>query len=410
MDISTAFLNGELDAEVYMQQSEGFPQGDDDQVLKLLKSIYGLKQSPRLWHIKLNSVLVKLGFVKIKSDASVWTYDRDGVKIIVPVFVDDLTLVSKSKEKIRQLKEELKQHFKLRDLGPVEFLLGVKVERDRSQRKLQLSQRQYTLDILERYGFESCSPVSTPLNPGTKLSQDQCPKTPEDVQAMRTVPYAHAVGSLMYLAISTRPDIAHAVGVLSRFSCNPGKAHWLAVKHLFRYLKGTLDYKLTYMPDKKSPSLFTAYSDADHAGCKDTGRSTGAYVVKMGTGAVSWSSKLQPIVALSTTEAEYVAACSAGTEICWMRNLFTELGFDLSSTSSPLFVDNQSAIAVAKNPEHHGRMKHLDLRYYWLRDEVDKKVIGVFYCPTADMPADLLTKALPLVKVKACCKMLGLGF
>jgi hypothetical protein len=392
-----------------MRQPEGFPQGPPGQVLLLKKSIYGLKQSPRLWHQKLDSVLCSLGFKKIKSDASVWVFDREGVRIIVPVFVDDMTLVSKSKEKIAWLKEELKKHFKLRDLGPTEFLLGVKVDRDRSHHSLQLSQRQYTLDILSRYGFTSCSPVSTPLNPGVKLTLEQCPKTSQEVEEMRTVPYSHAVGSLMYLAISTRPDISYAVGVLARFSSNPGQAHWLAVKHLFRYLQGTLDYKITYAPDPSSTSLFTTYCDADHGGCKDSGRSTGAYIVKMGTGAVSWSSKLQSIVALSTTEAEYVSAVSAGAEICWLRSLFTELGFNLSSSPSPLYIDNQSALAVAKNPEHHGRMKHLDLRFYWLRDEVEKKIISVSYCPTESMPADLLTKALPLVKVQGCCKMLGLG-
>jgi len=246
VDISSAFLNGDIDAEVYMQQPEGFPQGPIDSVLKLIKSLYGLRQSPRLWHKKLNSVLTKLGFVKIKSDASVWVYHRDGIRIIVPVFVDDLTLVSKSKKKIQELKDELKKHFKLRDLGPTEFLLGIKVERDRSKRTLHLSQHQYTLDILKRFDFDNCSPVSTPLNPGIKLSKDQCPKTPAEVEAMRSIPYAHAVGSLMYLAISTRPDIAYSVGVLSRFSANPGLQHWAAVKHLFRYLKGTLDYKLIY--------------------------------------------------------------------------------------------------------------------------------------------------------------------
>ena len=225
---------------------------------------------------------------------------------------------------------------------------------------------------------------------------------------MRTVPYAHAVGSLMYLAISTRPDIAYAVGVLSRFAANPGQAHWIAVKHLFRYLQGTVDYKLTYSPDPSSSSLFTAFSDADHGGCKDSGRSTGAYVIKMGTGAISWSSKLQPVVALSTTEAEYIAAVSAGTEICWLRNLFKELGTDLSSSPTPLHIDNQSALAVAKNPEHHGRMKHLDLRFYWLRDEVAKGGMRVVYCPTDRMPADLLTKPLSAVKVDVCCKLLGL--
>src|ERR1700753_3563211 len=371
IDISSAFLNGEMDSEIYMQQPEGFPQGSPDQVLRLVKSIYGMKQSPRLWHQKLDQVLRTLGFVKIKSDGSVWVFQRDGIRVIVPVYVDDMTLVSRSKSKLAELKGGLRKYFKLRDLGPIEFLLGVKVERDRSKRSLHLSQHQYTLDILTRFGFDSCSPVSTPINPGIKLSQDQCPKTADDVDAMHSVPYSHAVGSLMYLAISTRPDIAYAVGVLSRFSSNPGKEHWAAVKHLFCYLKGTLDYKLSYSPDPSSTSLFTTFSDADHGGCKDTGRSTGAYVVKMGKGAVSWSSKLQSIVAKSTTEAEYVAANSAGSEICWLRNLFTELGLNFSSTSSPLFIDNQSAIAVAKNPEHHGRMKHLELKYYWLRDKVE---------------------------------------
>ena len=409
VDISSAFLNGEIDSEVYMRQPEGFPQGSPSQVLHLKNSIYGLRQSPRLWHKKLNSVLVSLGFKKIKSDASVWVYDREGVRIILPVFVDDMTLVSKSKEKIADLKEELKKHFKLCDLGPTEFLLGVKVERDRHNHTLHLSQQQYVLDILKRYNFDSCTPVQTPLNPGTSLSHEQCPKTPEEVDSMRTVPYSHAVGSLMYLAISTRPDIAYAVGVLSRFSSNPGMAHWAAVKHLFRYLKGTMDYKLTYKPDPSSPSLFTTYSDADHGGCKDSGKSTGAYVVNMGTGAVSWRSKLQTIVALSTTEAEYIAATSAGQELLFLHSLFTELDLYLSSTSHPLHIDNLSAVAVAKNPEHHGRMKHLDLRFFWLRDEVEKNVISIHHCPTDSMPADILTKALPLQKVQACCKLLGVG-
>jgi hypothetical protein len=349
-----------------------------------------------------------MGFKKIRSDSSVWVFARDGFHVIVPVFVDDMTLVSKSKGKIAEVKEELRKHFKLRDLGPTEYLLGVKIERDRSKRTLSLSQRKYILDILMRYGFGSCSTVSTPMNPGVNLSQDQCPKSKEELEEMRSVPYAHAVGALMYLAISSRPDIAYVVGVLSRFSSNPGRAHWAAVKHLFRYLQGTLDMKLIYAPDPKSTTLFTTFTDADHAGCKDSGRSTGSFVVKIGTGAVSWKSKLQPIVALSTTEAEYVSAVSAGAEICWMRNLFSELGFNVTSSPSPLFIDNQSALQVAKNPEHHGRMKHLDLRYYWLRDEVEQGVISMIYCPTERMPADILTKALPLGKVKECCGMLGL--
>src|ERR1700730_2169630 len=229
----------------------------------------------------------------------------------------------------------------------------------------------------------------------------------EETEEMCSVPYLQAVGSLMYLAVATCPDIAYAVGVLARVSKNPGLAHWKAVKHLFHYLKGTMDLKLTYAPDPSSPELFTTFSDADHAGNPDNGRSTGGYVVKMGTGAISWSSRLQGIVALSTTEAEYVAATSAGQETLWLCNLFQEMGYPISGPSA-LYLDSASALAVAKNPEHHGRMKHLDLRFYWLRDEVEKGTISLGHVSTSAMPADILTKALGRVKVLEMQEMLGL--
>ena len=333
------------------------------------------------------------------------------MRIILPVFVDDMTLVSKSKSAIDSIILQLESHFKLKRLGGIEFLLGVKVERDRANKTIHLSQRQYILDMLDRYGFSTCTPVSTPINPGIVLSDAQCPKTPEEVEEMKTVPYISAVGSLLYVAIATRPDIAYTVGVLARFNTKPGKAHWAAVKHLFRYLKGTLDIKLTLSPDTTTSEIFVGYSDADHGGDKDTGHSTGAYVIKMGTGAISWRSKLQDVVTLSTTEAEYIAATHAGQELLWFHNLLTELGYTFSSPHT-LYIDNMSAISVSKNPEHHGRMKHLDLKFFWLRDEVSvKKTLCTMHCPTDFMPADILTKPLPLVKVKKACSMLGLiGF
>jgi len=248
--------------------------------------------------------------------------------------------------------------------------------------------------------------------PGLKLSKDQCPSTVEEVKEMKKIPYIQAVGSLMYLAIATRPDIAYAVGVLARFSSNPGPAHWNAVKHLLRYLKGTIDCKLTLGASPASApglpeDLFTTYSDADHGGDKSTGRSTGAWVIKIGVGAVSWSSKLQSIVSLSTTEAEYVAAVAAGQELAWLRNLFYEMGYK-PTRPSKLYIDNQSAVQVAKNPEHHGRLKHLDLRYYWLRDIVALKKIEILYCPTNEMPADSLTKSSPKVRVNVGREMVGM--
>ena len=411
VDISSAFLNGDIDAEIYMKQPEGFTQGSGDDVLKLQKSIYGLKQAPRIWHDKLDSVLSEIGFKKVESDNSLWIYQKDDARIIIPVFVDDLTIVTKDKASITSVISHLEKNFKLRRLGGIEFLLGVKIRRDREKHSIHLSQRQYILDMLARYGFTDCSPVSTPMNPGTSLSEDDCPSTPADFEEMRHVPYISAVGSLLYLAIATRPDIAYTVGVLARYNTRPGKTHWAAVKHLFRYLKGSLDVELTLSPDTTTSEQFVVYSDADHGGDKSTGYSTGAYVVKMGTGAISWRSKLQGVVTLSTTEAEYIAAVHAGQELKWLQNLLTELGYSFK-TPPTLYIDNLSAISVTQNPEHHGRMKHLDLKYFWLRDEVaKKKSFKTVHCPTDFMPADILTKPLPLVKVKTAHKLLGLtGF
>jgi hypothetical protein len=197
------------------------------------------------------------------------------------------------------------------------------------------------------------------------------------------------------------------VGRPALYLCNPGPEHWKAAKHLLRYVAGTIDFCLLYKLDPNVPNLFRTFSDADLAGNVDTSRSTTGYAVKMGTGTVSWSSKLQSIVALSTTEAEFVAAVSAGQESICMSQFLAELGYDTSG-AVPLLMDNQSAIQVAHNPEHHGRMKHLDLRYFWLRDEVVKGHLAPRYIPTAEMAADILTKALARVKVEMAREQLGL--
>jgi hypothetical protein len=407
VDISSAYLNGKLEEEVYMRQPEGFVEKGKDWYWRLLKSLYGLKQAGRCWHKKLNEVLESMDFKRTVSDHSIWVFQRGDVRIIIPVFIDDMTIAAKSGTKIQEVKDELKKHFKLRDLGPTTWLLGVEIKRDRKKRTLTLSQRQYTLDLLDRFKFPDCNPVVTPIDPSVRLSSSMSPQSPEDIELMRSVPYLQAVGSLMYLAIATRPDISYAVGVLARFSKNPGPMHWKAVKHVFRYLKGTLDYKLTYSTPSSSSELFTTFTDADHAGNPDNGRSTSGYIVKVGSGAISWSSRLQGIVALSTTEAEFVAATSAGQEILWLRNLFSELGYKFNSPST-LHIDNRSALCVAKNPEHHGRMKHLDLRFYWLRDEVEKGHINLVHLRTDEMPADIMTKALGRVKVEAMVRMIGL--
>ncbi|KAG8951326.1 hypothetical protein FRC04_006566, partial [Tulasnella sp. 424] len=397
IDISNAYLNRVLpEGEVvYMRQPEGFQQKDNEWVCRLKKGLYGLKQSGRLWYQRLGDELEKLGFKRLVSDPSIYAWGKEDVKVIVPVFVDNLTLVSKSKAKIKEIKDVLAKVFKLRDLGPTTFLLGIQITRNHSTCTLHLSQRQYVVDLLERFGMSDCAPVTTPMEPGLKLTKDTCPTTQEEINEMRNVPYLNAVGALNYLAIATRPDISYAVGKLPRFNSNPGMRHWKAVKHLLRYLQGTKDMKLTYAPDSKVASIFETYTDSDFTGDKENGKSTNGYIVKVGTGAVSWASKLQGVIAKSSTEAEFYGASFAGTEIKWLRNLLQELGYSFPKPS-PLFVDNQSTIQVLNDAIHHSRMKHIPVTEFWIRDEVSKAMsISVHYCPTEEMPADLLTKALP---------------
>jgi hypothetical protein len=255
----------------------------------------------------------------------------------------------KSKAKIAELKTAIAKHFKLCDLGPTMFQLGIKIICNCKVCTLHFMQHCYCLDLLERYGFTNCSPVSTPLNSSGCLSTAQALQMPEEIVFMCTVPYVSAVGALMYLAIATRPDIAFAVGILCWFMANPGPEHWKAIKHIYRYLRGTCNFCLTSKPDPSAPYLFHAYSDADHSANIDNDCSTSAYIVKIGSGTVSWMSCLQSIVALLTTEAEFVASASASQEVIWMCQLLGELGFNVSKPSL-LLLDNQSAIQVARNP------------------------------------------------------------
>ncbi|KAF7760461.1 hypothetical protein Agabi119p4_11137 [Agaricus bisporus var. burnettii] len=404
VDISSAFTYGELEEEIYMHQPEGYHIGSPNMVFRLRKSLYGLKQAARQWNKKLRGVLEGIGYSRLRSDSSIYIYSKGDIKVIVPIFIDDITLVSKSDAAMTSAVTELSKHFKLRDLGSTTLLLGIQVKQDRSHRTISLSQEHYIKELLERFNMDDANPLSTPLAPGSELS-DIVPSLEEQAE-MKSVPYLNAVGALQYLATMTRPDIAYAVSYLGRFNSNPAPAHWLAVKHLFRYLIGTMHYKLVYRASD-SQELFTTYSDASHGACKATGRATGGYVTLVSGAAVGWSSKRQPFVTLSSTEAEFVAAVEAGKEIKWTRNILTEFGFPLTLPST-LFVDNKSGISVAKNPEHHGRMKHLDLRFYWLREAVEEGLIDPLYVSTHEQVADILTKAVAKKVVEFAVPLLGL--
>jgi len=217
-----------------MEQPQGFVQ--PGYVAKLHRSLYGLKQAPRVWNKTLSSAFTSMGFKRLQSDHGIHIYARNGVRIIAPVHVDDITFASHSTTAINSCIKELAQHFELRDLGPTIFLLDIEIARDRSNHSLSISQRQYIINMLEQFGMSDCHSVLTPMDPGLHLDTSMAATTPEDMSFMKNIPYLSAVGAIMYLAVTSRPNIAYAVGVLARFNSNPGVAHWKAVKHLFHYL------------------------------------------------------------------------------------------------------------------------------------------------------------------------------
>jgi len=284
VDITAAFTNGDLDETIYVRQPEGFHQGPPGTVCALDKAIYGLKQASRQWNLKLHSAMLPMGFTRLKSDSSIYLFVRGDVRIIMPVYVDDMTFVSKDKAAIARAIAELSTHFALRDLGPTSFLLGIEIEHDFVKRTVSLSQHRYIVDKLALFGMADCCPVKTPMVPGTHLEK----ASEEDAAKVDKELYMQAVGALMYLATSTRPDIAYTMGCLARFSSNPGTAHEAALNHLFRYLQGTKDLKLVYNGNVDEGEPFLTYTDGDHGGERESGKSTGGLMVRMGGGAVSW--------------------------------------------------------------------------------------------------------------------------
>ena len=393
MDVKTAFLNGSLDCEIYMSQPEGFVDPDrPNHVCKLKKSIYGLKQSARCWNITLDEYLKSVGYRKSNADECIYVKSVKEPNghisfVILGVYVDDIIPVSNSPALLKAEKAALCERFEMTDLGEIHYLLGMSIKRDRESRTLTISQPNYLDKVLKKFGMENCKPVSTPLEPGRKFQQLSSSDEPFDVQT-----YQQAIGCLTYISTATRPDIAAAVGALSQYMSKPSKDHWMGVKRILRYLKGTLKYGLQFSAQEEKPELF-GYTDADWAGDVDTRRSTSGYVFQIGSGTVSWSSRKQQTVAKSSTEAEYVALSSATQEAVWLRRLMKDLGRQMDAPTT-IYEDNQGAIELAKNAKFHNRTKHIDICHHFVRERVVSNEIRVIYCPTEDMIADIMTKGL----------------
>lgn len=408
MDVKSAYLNGTLNdnEEIYLRQPPGFVvAGSEGSVLRLRKALYGLKQSGRRWYQTFSAILNSFGFTKCESDHAVFIRKVLKSMCIIIAHVDDLTITGSTLEVILQTKKDLGSKLEMSDLGELHWLLGIEVKRDYEAQTISLSQRSYIQSIVDRYGLSDAKPLSMPLDPHALLDKQQCPSTTEEFAATRDIPYREAVGSLMYAALGTRPDIAYAVHHLARFGDNPGKAHWEAVKRVIRYLKGTKDLFLVLGGKRED---LVGYTDADGMSNEDRHAISG-YVFQIDGSTVSWSAKRQDIIALSTTEAEYVATTHAAKEAIWLRSLLSEL-FGTIDKPTTLYSDNQSSIALTKDDQFHARTKHIDIRFHFIRWIVNDGKIALQYCPTEDMTADILTKALPSPKAKHFAAALGLRY
>jgi len=404
MDVKTAFLNGVLDEEVFMEIPEGLQVSHGEgKVLKLLKALYGLKQAPREWNKVMHAFMVEQGMMQNKCDPAVYSKGQGESQLIVAVYVDDSTIMSKSVEEVHKMKSALSNRFKMTDLGEVGVILGMKVMRDREKKILSLSQEKYVKDMLTRFNMSECGGKRTPMVVGEKLTKEMCPSTKEEEEDMSMVPYKEAVGSLMYLMTCTRPDIATAVSCVSGFMQNPGRGHWIAVKRIFQYLKHTISFGLKYC--QQEAWSVTGYCDADWGGDVDTLKSTTGYVFLAGGAAVSWCSKRQSVVARSSTEAEHVASIQAGAEAKWLLDFNSELG----EMVGPILVysDSQASLKLMEKQEARGRTRHFAIQKAFLRELIESGVVTFKWIRSEEQVADVLTKALTEEKTAICRRRFG---
>eukprot|EP00253_Pinus_taeda_P013227 PITA_13227 len=355
MDVKSAFLNGDLQEEVYMTQPPGFKIASQEQkVCRLAKALYGLKQAPRAWYMKIDQYLTDHGFQWSPSDANLYIKHIGDDILLVVVYVDDLIITGSSANLIHGIKQDLCRTFDMTDLGLLHYCLGVEVWQ--TENHIFLSQSKYAKNLVDRFRMQDCKPTTTPMEPGLKLSA-QSSSLPVDETLFRQL-----VGSLIYLT-ATRPDISFAVSYISRFMAAPKTDHWIAAKRVLRYVRGTSDYGLLY--SRSSDPILSGYIDSDWAGSVDDRKSTAGYVFSLGSGAVTWTSKKQQAVALSSTEAEYRGAVKAS----WSAQ-------------------------TCKNPVFHERTKHVETHCHYIRQLVEDGSVQLRYVPTTEQPADIFTKPL----------------
>ena len=406
LDVKSAYLNGELDEVIFMRQPPGTAApGEEHLVCRLKKSLYGLKQAGRAWYQTYRGAMTALGMTRCEADHACF-WQRDGESIaMVGTIVDDM-LATSTPDLVKRFRNGIKARFTVTDAGEVAWILGIEVVRDLRAGTVRIAQRTAIDAIARALHLEGAKTASTPIAVGGRLDRTQCPTTEDAIADMAGVPYREGVGMCMYLAVTSRPDISYTVHRLAKYMANPGRAHWEALKRLVRYLLGTRELWLMYGRERTGLAGFT---DADWGTSDDTRHSVCGYVYTLDGGAISWSAKQQAVVALSSTKAEYIGITHAAKEAMWLRSLLAELVHpDFADHAVRLYSDNKGAMDLAHNNSFHARTKHIDIRYHFIREAVERKAVELGYRRTEDMPADLFTKPVSRARLEHLRGLMGL--
>ena len=397
MDVKTAFLNGELEEEVYMQQPEGFVvPGQENKVCKLVKSLYGLKQAPKQWHQKFDEVVLSNGFSINEADKCVYSKFVGEIGVIICLYVDDMLIFGTDLEQVENTKRFLSNNFDMKDMGVADIILGIRIVRDNEN--ITLSQSHYIEKILKKFGKFDCVSVSTPLDPSAKL-------VPNKGKPIAQLEYARVIGCLMYAMTSTRPDIAFVVGKLSRYTSNPSKLHWHAVYRVLKYLKRTIQYGICFSGD---PSVLEGYSDASWITDRVDHVSTSGWIFMLGGGAISWGSKKQTCITDSTMAAEFIALASASKEAEWLRDLLYNIPL-WPKPMAPISIhcDSEATLSKAYSQVYNGKSRHIGVRHSYVRQLITDGVITIDFVRSSQNLADPLTKGL--TRDLVCKTSIGMG-
>jgi len=392
MDVKTAYLNANIDDEIYVEQPDGFTAKDDDGekfVYKLKKSLYGLKQSSRNWNITLHNYLLSLQFVQSSCDYCVYTKFDSISTVIVIIWVDDLIIAGSNLSVINSVKSHLSCKFKMKDLGQLKWFLGINFYF--ADNSIQMNQSKYINKLLDKFKMSDCNTKLIPCDLSVKDVIEA-----ESVLLEDAKPYRQIVGSLIYLMVSTRPDLCYIVNMLSQQLAKPTSAHLQLSKLVLKYLRGTITHFLEFSKSSNGLGLL-GFTDSDWGGSKDRSISGFCYKLSENSALVSWKSKKQNTVALSSCEAEYIATSFAVQEAIFLQQLLRDMT-GLDKVPVHLKIDNQGAIELSKNPVHRQRSKHIDIKYHHVREHVQNGNVVLHYVPSADNIADMFTK--PVSKEK----------